>query len=565
MKKYLILLLMCCITLNIGANPLARIYQVDDPILNQIEQLSLESGINVFASSGPVSGYELSQQLVKVDAARLAPQSVDRYTAIWNFLHDPYGDRVWDISIQFSQEFYANTDTEAETYDWVEGYVQRRPFLYGQGETIFGDHGYGIISYAYQKAFRKSDFNGVKTNNPLFLNVGNTAVQNSVPHTAFLGFSGTWFTAVAGRDAIRLGRGVTGNLMLGDHVPYHDFFQANFFNSKIRYSFLLVPMNELVTQDMLTAGLTENSLGEAWYPHYNPDSMDAWHTLFHGTLRRAFLSHRIEIDFFPWWRFAMTEGTLFYTDGLDMRMFSPLMFIHNLQNFGEVNNTMGIEMEFAASKQWSLHFQMILDQFQTGGEQDTEDPIPPNAYAFLLGTRYRYPLGSWYLGGYLESVYTSPFLYLRAGDSTHNYGDSDPNTQFNLDLVHAVSMEEGKSGVQWLGYTYGPDSIVLATGVSGSYKDSVTISANATYIIQGERGLEIEGKEQAVVLQPAQQINMLSPSGSNPRHTLISGIGIHYHPFHRLEVYSRNYWINRWDNSGHQQDLQTVFGATYTL
>lgn len=566
-KLILPLVLILLLAGTISANPLARIYQADDPLLGMIEAISIESKVNPFSATGLISGYELHRHLESIDTTKLSSLSKDVYDSVKKHLLDPFDAKIWDYSVRITQEGYVQANPAFRYFDWAEHYTDREPLLYGDAETVFGDHAYGIFSYSLQKAFRESDFTGFKTNNPLFLHGGNTAVQNSVPHTAFIGFSGPWYTLAAGRDALRFGRGSTGNLMIGDHVPYHDFVQISLSNKKIKYSFLALPMNELVTQQMLDSDIldpTISNLGEAWYPHLNPAG--AWHTLFFGTRRRTFLSHRLEVDFLPWWRVAVTEGTMIYTDHTDIRMFSPLMFLHNLQNFGEVNNTLGLETEITVSNHWALDLQVFLDQLQTKGEQSTSEPIPPNAYALLLGGRYRYPLKDWTISGFIEGVYTSPFAYLRTGDNTHNYS-TDPtheNTQFNLDLVHAVNMEEGKSGVHWLGYVYGPDSIVLATELNGTYKNLFTLSSSLRFIVQGERGLHIEGKKQKVELQLAEHINMLAPSGDNPMHTLVAGLGFSMQiPKSNASVFVRNYWLNRWDNSGHDADYQLIFGASY--
>ena len=562
MKRFFVLVVLGFLISSVSANPLARIYQVDDPLLNKIEAISLESGVNPFSSAGPVSGYELARHLESIKTQNLTTRTRELYDSVKQSLYDPYTSKMWDSTIRITQEGYFNTDKEAKYYEWVEGYTTRHPLLYGQAETTFGDNAYGIFSYALQKAFRESDFSGFKTNNPLVLDGGNTAVQNSVPHTAFLGFSGPWYSLVVGRDAIRIGRGSTGNFMVGSHVPYHDFLQLSLSNKKLKYTFLAIPMNELVTQDK-TNDMDQSDLGQAWYPHLNQDEDIAWHTLFHGTRRRTYIAHRLEADIMPWWRMAITEGTMLYIDTIDLRMFNPLMFLHNLQNFGEVNNTLGIETEITLSKRWALDIQLFIDQLQTSAEQSATE-LPPNANALLIGGRFRYPKEDWTFSGFIEGVYTSPFVYLRTGDSTQNYDPTKTDTQFNLDLVHAVSMEEGRSGVNWLGYVYGPDSIVLATKVAGAYKNRFEIFSDIRLIIQGERGLKIEGKEQKVELQPAGNINMISPSGPNPTYFLILGLGASMDiPKTDVSVYARNYWVNSWDNSGNQANYQLTLGASY--
>lgn len=191
----------------------------------------------------------------------------------------------------------------------------------------------------------------------------------------------------------------------------------------------------------------------------------------------------------------------------------------------------------------------------------------PNANALLIGGRFRYPKEDWTFSGFIEGVYTSPFVYLRTGDSTQNYDPANADTQFNLDLVHAVSMEnEGLSGVNWLGYVYGPDSIVLATKVAGAYKNLFEMFSDIRFVVQGERGLKIHDKEQAVIPQEASNINMLSPSGNNPSYSVIFGLGASMNiPRTDVSVYARNYWVNGWDNSGHQANYQLTLGASYVF
>src|SRR5690554_4623390 len=292
--------------------------------------------------------------------------------------------------------------------------------------------------------------------------------------------------------------------MLNDNGPYNDFIKLSIANNAIKYTFLAVPLNELMTEDP-APGYSEGFLGEAWYPHRNPAG--SWHTLFHGTKRRTYIAHRLDMEFFPWWRFSVTEGVLFYADTLDLRMFNPLMFLHNLQNFGEVNNSVGVESEVTLSKNWSLNAQILADQIQTKGEQGTDPTamIIPNAYALLLGARFIYPVHDWKFKGFVEGVYTSPFVYLRTGDQTANYyqgeGDEDEayaesKTQYNLDFVNAVSMADGKSGVSWLGYPDGPDSIVFTTEVAATYRNWLSLFSSVKVKAEGERGLLIWGEKE---------------------------------------------------------------------
>lgn len=564
MKRMILVgLVLCLLGFGLSANPLARIYQVDDPLWQSIEELSWESGINPFVASGPISGYELNRHVRKIDPGNLSDRGKLLLQEVIEYLNDPYQGKMFDYSITAALEGYTNINDTFNYYEWEEGYVDRTPPLALEVETIFGQGAYGVFSYALPKAFDVKDFTGFTTNLPDWFGVGNSAFQNSVPHTAFLGFSNEWLTMIAGRDAIRLGRGYSGNLMVDDNGPYNDFFTLSVANKSLKYTFLAIPMNELVTQELKDRLKYNGTIGEGYYPKSSDNP--SWRTLFHGTRRRTYIAHRLSLDITPAWRIALTEGVLYYLDAYDLRMLSPLMLQHNLQNFGEVNNSIGLESELTLSRNWSLNIQVFLDQLQTKGEQDTGGgKLPPNAYAFLLGGRFSYPMNDWKVSGYVEGVYASPWVYLRTGDETENYG-GDNNKQYNLDLVNVVTMYDGKSGVSWLGYSDGPDSIVFNSRLEAVYQDRFSMFGHVKAKASGQYGMKIWGKTQKVDLQLPQDINLPSPTG-DPTYTLTLGLGVGVKFFDtNLELGVRNYLVNEWTLGDHRTDNQLVFGISYTF
>ena len=549
MKRKLTVLLILGISLTLGANPLAKMYRVNDPILAQIEELSLESGINPFVPSGIVSGYTLYQHLEKIDSRKLSTESNEALQSIKEEILNPFDDKVFDYSISATLEGYVNTDKDAKFYDWAEGYAKRSSIVSLAAETIFGDMGYGIFTYDLQKGFNPSRFTGFSTNLPPFEGDVSTKLQNSIPFTAFLGYSNDWLTLTFGRDALRLGRGNSGNLTVHDNGPYNDFVSVSMANKSMRYTFTAIPMNEL---------------DEGGKVHPNEQRN------FFDTYRRTYISHRLSMDFFPWWRLTAAEGVMFYSKSLDIRIFSPLMFLHNLQNFKEVNNSFSLESEITLSPHWALNLQVFLDQFQTAGEQGASaNTLPPNAYAFLLGGRFSYPLNDWKLSGYVEGVYTSPFVYIRNGDNTGMITESEggSNQQYNLDFVNAIRMAyEGISGVSWLGYPDGPDSIIFNTRLDAHYQDWLSLFGSIKAKISGERGLKIWGKEQNVELQYPKDINMPSPSGGDPTYELALGLGGSVRLFDtNITLVLRNYVVNRWKGSSYRVDNQLTFGISYTF
>jgi hypothetical protein len=554
MKNLFIFLILLGLIPPLFATPLSRMYNARDIVITEIKLLSIESGIVPQHMEFPITGYALLNQLNRINTDDLSEKGIKLYKTIKDNLLNTKKNPYIDSSILLNPEFYINQDSSASSRSWEYGYLDRLPFLQLEAETIFTKNIYGIVSYGLSRRESRMSFFRFETNYPQTAgNTRETNVQNSYPHTAYLSINGKAFTVAAGREHLSWGRGNTGNLVLGGNSPYYDFFQFSLQNRILRYTFLTVPMNEIDEDGNAIVD------GREGYES----------TLFFNTLHRLFISHRLSIDISPKFRVTIGEGTLVYTDKLDPRIFSPVMFLHNYQNFYEVNNTMHLEVEYAPAKHWSLYLQLFLDQFQTKGEQGAGE-VPPNAYAGLFGIDYAIRIGGGVLTAYAETAYTSPFMYLRAGDNTWIYDNDTSLTsqqrQHNLDMVHAFSMRDGESGITWLGYQYGPDSLVAELKIGYDSDSGFGVSSTIHLRVQGERGLAIDDKLQYVELVLADNLNIPSPSGDDITYTLIPKFeGYLYLPYSSIKTYAKFFLVNRWNNAGHTSDLQAVFGVKYSL
>lgn len=547
-----IIIAVCLLLGTVTATPLARVFEEDSPYIRRINDLSTAAGILPLSASPPLTGYDLKRKLDSLKQQAYGSSSVQ--SAISQIEDELFAEEETYIGsfITLSPEFYANLDDQAREWEWVERYADRAPILSVQAETIFADHLFGIFTYGIEKRLNSEDFQGPNFSFPYSENTSETNLQNSFPQTAYMAYASEHVTTAFGRDTLSWGQGNTGNLVIGSHVPYHDFFLASASNAVLKYSFLTVPMNEL------------DASGEAVIPSTAAES-DYWNALFHGTNMRIAIAHRLEAEFSPRLRISLTEWTMHYADRLDIRMLSPVMLLHNYQNFGEVNNTITLEIESALSQGLLLDFQFFLDQFQTTGELEAYADAPPAAYAALLGLKYVHQTDKGSLSGYLEGVYTSPFVYLRAGDHTENYGEEGTEeTMYNLDFVHAVNMRYGDGSVNFLGYLYGPDSIVAAVKLAYTRHGLYKIFGDLRYIAQGERGLIVEGDDQSMEFG-SDTMNMISPSGI-PTYRLIIGAGGSY-SIHSIPVtlYGNTYFTNTWYDGGYSHDVQLSLGARYTL
>ncbi len=547
-RGYTVFLILCVLLIgNLPANPLAIIYEEDSPSLAELNRISTAAGILPLSGAPPLTGYDLRHQIdILKDSSSLSPSLREALREMEKRLF-PEEDIYIRGSVSLQPEVYANTDDQAEQWDWVHGYNDRKPILSLEAETIFADHIFGIITYGIEKRLDEEDFRGASISFPFLEDFSETNLQNSVPHTAYMAYASDHLTTVFGRDTLNWGNGNTGNLLIGNQAPYHDFVLMSASNEILRYSFLAVPMNELDADGMAVI----------------PDDGEYWHTLFHGTNVRMAIAHRLEAVFSPRFRVSLTEWALHYTDRFDLRMFSPVMFLHNYQDFGEVNHAMNLEIESALARGLFLDFQFFLDQFQTAGELEAYEDAPPAAYAALLGIRYSKPTEQGFLSGYLEGVYTSPFVYLRAGDATNNYG-VDPLTMYNLDFVHAVNMRYGDGSVNYLGYLYGPDAVVAAARVAYTRQGAFEVFGDLRFIAHGEKGIIAEDGDQSMAFGE-DAMNTYSPSG-DAAYTLIAGAGGSLSiPDIPVTLYGNTYIMHTWEDEGYSHDVQLSLGVRYTL
>jgi len=578
MKKSIICILIFLTVGTLFANPLAKIYQQDDPLILSLIELSREVGILPFSSAGYLTGYDVSQLIEKLESKGVTEKQHQELEQLKAHVLSQYEKIPASARIQIAPEMYWNTNDKTKEYEWMVRYNQRSPFASAETDALFAQNIYALFSYGLKPRLNAEDFNQFNTNSPYRDGFKESQLQNSFPHKAFIGVSSPNFSLVFGRGLLKYAQGNTGNLMLGDHVPYYDFLQASASNTYLRYTFLTIPMNEIDEE------------GHAKVPDEKYGLFDS---LFNESYVRMFISHRLEF-FLPKIRISLTEGVLFYTSRADLRMFNPMMFIHNYQNFGEVNNSTTLEVEASLIKGLSLDFQLFLDQIQTKGElSGGAEGVPPNAYAALLALNHTYRSTKGTLNSYIEGVYTSPYAYLRTGDETENYykkvkkevvvghdndNDDKPiretvyvyekideDKQHNLDLIHATNMRYGRGGISILGYEYGPDTIVAATGVRYKDQRGFVLSGDLMGIIQGNNGLKIESKSQKVKTD-ASEMYRLSPT-TPTTYRFVTTLKASYEPpiIKGLTVLLRTDLVNTWYQGSYSFDSQFNVGLKYQL
>jgi len=487
-----VLIVVCSVSLS--AYNLQKVYQVDDPLYRQIRTLLISSGVSEPSTSGPWSAAELLSMLKPLDGVLLDEPSAALKERIAAYLTiDRTLIAVDGLAVHteptVTTEVYLHTNPESDMNDILSpyGYGGQEPFVRVPVEFWMSDTIYGIFDLNYQKRAYPSDdysYDTLQTN--IFL--GPNYVENRFPFHALMAWGDEHEQLLIGRDRLSWGSGESGNFIIGPGADYEDFLQYTFFSRPFTYTFLFTQFDRV-----------EGDTGRVLPTRF-------------GGISQIFISHRYEISPIPSVRFALTESSLFAAEALDVRMFSPLMFLHNYYNFnigsgGQGNNIMGFDLAVTICPGYSIYAQAVVDQIQFKNEMSsgmTDDTLPP-AYGVMLGVRNEQITAGGTLSMVIEGVYTSPYLYLntRFGNEGEDYSDYDGIIANNTDSAHA----------RFLGYEYGPDALVGLLGFDYRSSHDHEFSGRAVYMLHGANRLipnntipELETGEEA--------FRAFSPTGS---------------------------------------------------
>ena len=563
MKRVLLIIyLILVVLMPTAAKATGILYRADDPLVVQVERLSVQTGTPLPSYASPISANHLLNTLQKIDQQKLKESDLIQFERLQKELTEGPLKRynsllALEAGIRLAPEFYLHTnlDEELTEREWVFNQKLRDDFLTFYGEATINDNFYLLYNHPFHRKRRGWHSPTVETafiggfNHNIALT--DSLMDHSVPHSAFLGFSNNVFTFAIGRDTLNIGRGSTGNLLLGDHLDYHDFMRFSIYGGLINYSFSAT-MFSLINQSGIASGIS----------FYDPF--------------RIYVTHTIEMQLFKKFRVAISESALFLATHFDIRMFSPLMFLHNYYNssnnddfidrgmYNDTNNFVSFNFEWNIIPALFLYGEIGLDQVQLGGEKSNLSN-PPNAYGALLGLRFAKGIEGGSLYGVIEGVYTSPYLYLRGNEE--DGGDRDfQGAGWNLALVGASNNPWESSGVGYIGYKYGPDTIVGAFKIGYDRYNSYDLFFDFELSLHGERGLKAHGKNQN--LDTLADYSPYSPSGVI-EWCLQSGLGVKTKFFNSLKAHAQLNYLHRWNFRNIPNltfsDVQIVVGLSYAL
>ena len=201
------------------------------------------------------------------------------------------------------------------------------------------------------------------------------------PYKAVAVAGGSHWNVQLGRDRLNLGPGHTGNLLISNHLVYHDYLQFKTWFGPIRFSTALVGFPSPKELGVGTATV------------------------------KALLTHRFDWTIIPQWRIAITEAMMYQDYLTDFRFINPMMIYHQYFMADKSNSLLTAETQIALFRGLSVYGQFAMDDVRFLDESTSI----PNALGWQIGLEY-----AWFdqTGSYLvwaEHVHTDPYLYLRNG------------------------------------------------------------------------------------------------------------------------------------------------------
>lgn len=471
------LLIFCIILLFSGillSAPLQRLYQADDPEYIGTVELCILGGVP-FPQVAPAPAGILIDALERIP--RLPEWAEERRAILLETLGE--GAPVYqDDTVGIDLDVYGGVDAlihpAIDNYEFFVPYKDIDPMVAVKLETSFSDHADLYLEFMEKdRLFRLSDPMQHYSNTSAVLAFtdsgvsffnGNYMTQAYQPFLAGLSAGNEWFNFQIGRNRQRFGAGITGNLVINDNFSYEDYFRLSFTSGVLSYYMDITHFSQ------------------------QKDPLDFDGFRFSGNHQFRTI-HRLEVTLFDSLVLGVDIGSMFQTDSaFDFRMFMPMMIPHSFNNFSEsidgipegdeANNILAFDVLWSFLPGWTLHFQAVADQIQLSYE---EDNFMPNAFGFLLNARNVSYIAGGILDSYAEIAYTMPYLYL---NRKFNGGKPD----YNYDWIVGNHMTAGGE-IQYSGYPYGPDSLVVSIGSEYSSSFGLDGGLSLSFIMHGNHGI----------------------------------------------------------------------------
>lgn len=557
MKKILVLILITCVSAFIFAENIEALISLDSSLYSQIE--------NLYEIEGQVMPLSL-YPWTKAEAKGFL-DSLETNTPLGSYLKGKIlddlnlKDNIYvgaGIAANTEMLFHTNSNNLNNSKDYIANL--NKPILdlifdfgYKENFSFLVDFSGGLVSSKAQKinSITSSElrYNKMFATNILFLSEGTFDLNMPNRSYVLLNYSPVRF--ILGRDKLKLGNGLMGNMVLGNQAPYHDYFSLSFVSKNFSYQMLVsvfAHSNNLNTTDDRSPLLNAN---------------------------RLFTNHRFEGHFFNnKLMVALNDALMYQSENgyLDFRVFLPMQFMHNFYIAGNSNSFLSLEIEYAISKNILLYAQIGVDDLAVPGEPQAGDKnASVDGYGFQLGMKLSIPYTSdSFFSGAIEGVYTSPFMYHRAFGGEY---ESD-TSKLLKDLYFTYTIRQSIGGIvvklsDYLSYPFGSDAIAALCKFGYSKVNKFDLTGYLFYMVHGviraDSLTNYYGAGENKTYTPSTQ-NPFDPSNSGVvEHSFIIGFNSSFAILKNLDLTAGTSFETVWNKGNVKQPALSGFALHFGL
>lgn len=486
----------CILLIAVFASLLPAWQKTYDEESVEMRQLKAFSRISATAVPSPTSPFSASQMLLLINSfdrekmPEYGRRQLDNLKSRMEDVQSIFSrqpDTHMNLSVSVNPELFFHTDSDTEVDDWIYQYRNWLPLTDLDAQFWLGRNVYAMtdINLSLRKQRYKKGMFFLNTHREI------AEFELSLPSKAYMSIGTDNLSLIAGRDRLSAGNGITGNLLLGDNHWWKDFMKLSVVSLPFSYDFSIIAFDK-------------NS-------DYEKDPLDL-ETFNLDSEHKIVIIHRFSMTPWKWLGITVSEGSLQFGSNIlsDLRLINPFMMIHGTNGYtsGNQNNFFGVELQFLPFSGLELNVSTIFDQIQVKAELDdgkVPDNSPPNAYGVLFNCLYSLLFKDGIGTFYGEFVYTSPCLYLKNEFGGYHYYDT------NL-IVGNSLWDDGSSDLSYLGYKYGPDTIVFGAGFDYSRLEGLEYGIGFLFKAHGEHGIRSRVNQRDTIDLGSAHFHDISPT-----------------------------------------------------
>ncbi len=547
-KTLFIFLLISLLFINTLFSSTQKTFTIDSYEWKAAAALCMSAGVLPPSSVSPTTGEEILSALSRINENRLTEDErlmLEKLREKLNWtpmINTEYFGA--DANVILAPELYAHTSKDVNrSMDYLFPKRDRLNLLDFSFKMNFADIGYGFVDYLAFSPKHLSQYDKTWGTNADALKDGLEMIHEGTLDAGIL-FGGKWMNFSVASTSQSLGYGKNGNLGLSDNFMRQQYMRFHTFSRYFDYTLNITRYNSLVN---------------------NQSSAEDFQN-FNGK-QQMFPVHRFEVKLFDKLQLVFQEQAMMYIDNaFDIRLLNPFLVFHGFNSYGDginvsegdqENNSIILELGYTVLPHLRINGQFIIDQITLSGEIRQEDNTRPNAFGALLNVESSWILGKHFLNAWIETSYMSPYVYL-------NNKEEGGAQNYNFDYIVGYDLWGGNDDINYAGYKYGPDSIVLSIGADFGDLDSFLLSGSLTYVMHGKYGL---GYQTMIAQMGPSHINDVTPSTETPEHRLEALIKASYKPVEGLEISSGIGFVQVWNRkcvSGDSlTDMQFKIGVKF--